>query len=210
MKFPRPAVFAAGAVTALVLGSGTAFAATGGTFILGKSNTAKSATTLKNPKGTPLRLISKAGTPSFRVSSKTKVPRLNADRLDGLSSGSFALAGGQTNTVPGTTFPVDADEDGTDDFLVSIATCPAGTKLTGGGGEDYSDGGSLFANSPLDKMSWYAASSTTDLTATDAVTAYAVCYNPRGAVRGLFRTAPAKPSTNARDLVKQRLAPKLG
>ncbi|MFJ9315330.1 hypothetical protein ACIRN4_14155 [Pimelobacter simplex] len=211
MKISRPVAFAAGALMALVLGSGTAVAATGGKFILGKTNTAAATTVLKNSKGTAIQFTSKPGTPSFKVSNSTKVPGLNADLLDGSDSSAFALTSGQTNTVLGLTFPLDVDDDGLDDLLVSIATCPAGTKLTGGGGDDYTNDGSLFANSPVDRQSWFVSSTTTDLSATDDVVSYAVCYNPRGGVPGgtFRREAPAKPGASAREVVKERLAKKV-
>ena len=72
---------------ALVGGTGVATAATGGTFLLGRSNAATTTTSLTNSAGTALSLNSKAGTPPLAVNSTTKVGRLNADLLDGLSSG---------------------------------------------------------------------------------------------------------------------------
>ena len=71
-------------------GTGTAYAANGGTFRLGKSNSATATTKLTNTKGTALKVISKAGTPPISVgSNSTKVPYLNADKLDGIDSSSF-------------------------------------------------------------------------------------------------------------------------
>jgi hypothetical protein len=58
--------------------SGTAYAATGGTFILGKANSASAVSSLSNSAGTALRLSSKAGTPPLSVSSTVQVPNLNA------------------------------------------------------------------------------------------------------------------------------------
>ncbi|MCX6418581.1 MAG: hypothetical protein NT171_15255 [Planctomycetota bacterium] len=71
-------------------GTGTAYAANGGTFRLGQSNSATATTKLTNTKGTALKVISKAGTPPINVgTNSTKVPNFNADKLDGLSSASF-------------------------------------------------------------------------------------------------------------------------
>jgi hypothetical protein len=71
-------------------GTGTAYAANGGTFRLGKSNSATATTKLTNTKGTALKVISKAGTPPISVgSNSTKVPYFNADKLDGISSAGF-------------------------------------------------------------------------------------------------------------------------
>lgn len=68
---------------------GTAVAATGGTFILGKANSATTTTGLTNTNGPALTLSSKAGTAPFTTNSSTKVARLNADALDGLDQASF-------------------------------------------------------------------------------------------------------------------------
>jgi len=77
--------FALGAL--VVGGTGTAYAANGGTFRIGQSNTATATTKLTNTKGTALKIISKASSPPISVgSNSTKVPYFNADKLDGLSS----------------------------------------------------------------------------------------------------------------------------
>jgi hypothetical protein len=203
-----------GVIMTLVVGSGTAYAATGGKFILGKSNSAGKTTSLTNKKGTALALGSKAGTPSLKVSSSTRVPNLNADLIDGLDGSRLALTTGQTNTIAesGTAIDTDNPTDGIPDVVVAFATCPAGTKLTGGGGDDYTDDGVIFANSPLDRSTWMVASTADPIASpADNVMAYAQCYNPRGAIQGgNFRTAPAKPSASALAIAKDRLAKKVG
>ena len=85
---------------------GTTYAATGGNFILGQSNSASSTTSLTRTganagKGlqvtnastgagaTALGLNVAAGHPPFTVNSGAKVANLNADTLDGLTSTSF-------------------------------------------------------------------------------------------------------------------------
>lgn len=73
---------------------GTAVAATGGTFILGKANTAASVSSLSNTKGTALSLSSTATTPPLKVSNAVQVPNLNASELDGQTSGAFLPATG--------------------------------------------------------------------------------------------------------------------
>ena len=90
MSIRSSSAFIAGAIVALVLGTGTAYAANGGIFRLGRSNSATATTTLTNTQGTALKLSSKAGQPSLRVNRSTKVPSLNSDLLDGVDSGSFA------------------------------------------------------------------------------------------------------------------------
>jgi hypothetical protein len=84
---------------------GTTYAATGGNFILGKSNSASSQSSLSAPiSNTALQLINMStggsasalglsvasGHPPLRVNSDTKVPNLNADKLDGQDSSAFA------------------------------------------------------------------------------------------------------------------------
>ena len=65
--------------------SGTAVAATGGSFLLGRKNSAGVTTTLTNSgKGAALSLKShKAKTPALRVNTKALVPNLNALLLGG-------------------------------------------------------------------------------------------------------------------------------
>lgn len=67
---------------------GTAYAATGGPFILGHTNKAGQASTLQNTgSGTALHLVTNNGAaPPFTVSNGTKVGKLNADKLDGVDS----------------------------------------------------------------------------------------------------------------------------
>jgi hypothetical protein len=73
--------------------SGTAVAATGGTFILGKSNSADSVSTLTSSAGSALSLRSPAGSAPLQVNRRVKVERLNADLLDGIDSTGLARLG---------------------------------------------------------------------------------------------------------------------
>jgi hypothetical protein len=73
---------------------GTAVAATGGNFILGKANTATTVSSLANTKGTALSLSSTATTPPLTVSNSVQVPKLNASELDGQTSTAFLSATG--------------------------------------------------------------------------------------------------------------------
>lgn len=82
--------------------SGTAVAATGGTFILGKSNSADTVSTLTSSSGSPLSLRSPAGSAPLRVNRSVKVERLNADLLDGIDSTGLVQAG-KTNVGARTT-----------------------------------------------------------------------------------------------------------
>ena len=63
--------------------SGTAVAATGGPFLLGRDNTAGKTTSLTSKSGAPLRLVAPDGGPPILVNSTVRVPRLNASRLGG-------------------------------------------------------------------------------------------------------------------------------
>jgi hypothetical protein len=100
-------------ILAFVVLGGMSYAATGGKFILGKSNTATSKSTLSAPiadkaltvtnnsskaGATALGLNVASGHPPFRVNSPTKVANLNADQVDGQDSASgFGLVHLGTN-----------------------------------------------------------------------------------------------------------------
>jgi hypothetical protein len=91
----RPSPATAISLVALVFAmSGTAYAATGGDFILGKANTATSVTSLTNKKGTALSLSSTSTTPPLKVSNSVQVPNLNASELDGHTATAFLPKGG--------------------------------------------------------------------------------------------------------------------
>jgi len=82
-----------GAVTILVLAANSAvYAATGGKFILGKTNKANTVSTLKRTTpGTALNLVTKsAGNAPLSTNGRGKVANLNADMLDGKDSSAFA------------------------------------------------------------------------------------------------------------------------
>ena len=64
MRRPSPAPGIA-LVALFISLSGTAYAATGGDFLLGKSNSANAVTSLSNKKGTALSLTSKSSAPHF-------------------------------------------------------------------------------------------------------------------------------------------------
>jgi hypothetical protein len=175
-RLPRPALFALGAVTTLMLG-GTAYAANGGNLLIGRSNSASAVTTLSNSTGSAMQFNSASGSPSFRVNRSTKVPNLNADLLDNLDSAALALKTGRTGIIVGS--PSDADG------FVETASCPSSTYATGGGG---------IATNPSDYL-WYSGPNVDDATgnlipnswlalADGSSVAWVVCYNPRGGVPG--------------------------
>lgn len=178
--------FAMGAVVALVLGSGTAYAANGGNFLLGKTNYAGQATVLKNANGTALVLNSKAGTPPLAVNSTTRVRRLNADLLDGRDQAGYALTAGNTGAFDFASEAVDSDNNGQVDLLLASAACPPGTRRTGGGGFDGSASGYVLYNGPGAGHSWAFVVAVDEAAVEDPanVEGSIVCYNPRGAVGG--------------------------
>ena len=93
-------------ITALIVALGGAgYSATGGNFILGRSNVAITSSALTahlngrtlqlqnsntGAAATPLALFAAAGHPPLTVNSATKVANLNADKLDGFDSTQFA------------------------------------------------------------------------------------------------------------------------
>jgi hypothetical protein len=229
----RKGAFVAGIIAATVIGSGSAYAASGGNLILGHKNKATKVTTLTNSKGTALNLGSKPGTAPFSVSSGTRVTNLNSDKLDGLSSGQFlrstgkavdsesvdgvdstalALAAGATAFVVANGTFVDLDSNGTPDALFASATCPAGTTLTGGGVNNFTSDGTTPVNSPTGGNQWTGASfADPTLDAVDDLQAFAVCYNPRGGVLGgsvptLSRAAASAHTTNASEIAPAAIA----
>jgi len=155
----------------LALG-GTAYAANGGTFVLGRANSASATTTLSNSGDSPvLALNAKSGRSPISTNSNKLVRNLNADLLDGLDSTKFALTSGKTCLIFGHALTGEAQ-----------ATCPSGTQLTGGG---------AFA-AGADNVLWFSGPDGTvarqwDADATPAneeIFAVAVCYNPKGSVPG--------------------------
>ena len=100
---PSPAMVVA-CISLLVALGGTTYAATGGKFILGQSNTASSKSTLSapiadkaltvnnsstKPGATALGLNVASGHPPFKVNSDARVAGLNADQVDGQDSAAF-------------------------------------------------------------------------------------------------------------------------
>lgn len=188
MPVSGKAAFAAGAVFALVISGGGAYAATGGSFILGRSNAAGTTTTLKSAKGPALSLVVPKGTAPLAVSNQHRVPRLNADLVDGKHAGAFASAYAQTGFATGGGVGVTSNSStpstaaGNYDDIVAIATCPRGTQLTGGGLDDGTHTGRVVANEPIGSDSWGVAVATDNTTTEDptTLTAFATCLNPRG------------------------------
>jgi hypothetical protein len=91
MRRPSPSLVIS-LVALGVAASGTAYAATGGTFILGRANTAGAVSSLKNSAGTALSLTSKAGTPPLAVGNTVQVPNLNASEVGGKTAADLGAA----------------------------------------------------------------------------------------------------------------------
>ena len=119
-------------------------AANGGAWLLGKSNYESVATTVTNNYGTPLSLKAKAGYAPLAVNSTKTVTNLSADRLDGLSSGSFLRTTGKAadanllDGVNSTSFARTSGKTGTiahNGYWDGVgAKCPTGTVFASGGG----------------------------------------------------------------------------
>jgi len=173
----------------LALG-GTAYAATGGNFILGRSNSASSTTSLTSSSNTAtLALYPKAGyAPLYSASTKV-AQNLNADLLDGHSSTYFAYGSGQTGQI----LAFDGD-DGTSDGFASAA-CPSGSKMTGGGGVTFVVGDSIWGNAPTAANEWSVGDNDGGVSGGDQLFAVAICYNPQGAVPGALSAAQVRALT---------------
>lgn len=212
MRSSKATFFAAGAITALVLGSGTAVAATGGKFILGRSNSASTTTTLTNGAGSALTLKSKAGTPALRVGNSIKVPYLNADTVDGVDSSAFARTAGKTGSFDYVGESIDADGNGSIDTIVAFADCPPGTQLTGGGMGNYTRSGVTLESAPFTDPESYIVVVGVDESVTEDpadVYASATCYSPTGPIAGAYglaRTAPSDPVSRLSAKTLERLA----
>ena len=183
--------FVAGAIFTVAIAGGGAVAATGGKFILGQSNKAGSTTTLTATRGSALSLKS-TGAPALKVNNSRKVTNLNADSIDGLSSGSFARSNARTGAYDATGTLVDSDNDGLDDLLVASVQCPAGSQMTGGGGIDFTNAGIMFYNAPDIDEAWITAVLLDENTpeSADSVYASVVCYNATGSLAGSYRKVP--------------------
>jgi hypothetical protein len=214
MRLIRPLGFIVGFVAAIVLTGGgvAAYAANGGSLLIGRSNTGTAVTTLTNTAGTPLSLRAKSSAyPPFAVNSSKTVTNLNADWIDGIQGSNLVQRTGAYAATTGNIYgvsdwaPTDPSDpasppDETTNLIISVATCPAGTKLTGGGVDNFTATGFTLVDSP-DANSWYVYVGVEDVPVHQAddvpanVTAYAVCYNPRGPVLGGQPNARAAKST---------------
>lgn len=93
-----PAGVIATTLLMVIGGVGVADAATGGDFILGKSNSESSTASLSNSKGTPLSLSAPKNTAPLAVNRSTMVKNLNANFVGGLSATDLKPTGGDDFT----------------------------------------------------------------------------------------------------------------
>ncbi len=136
MHLHRPAPATVISLIALVFAmSGTAVAATGGNFLLGKSNKATAVTSLTNTKGTALSLSSTATTPPLTVSNSVQVPNLNASELDGQTSSAFL---GVTGTAANSS---ELGGQPASDYLGVTGTAANASELGGTPASGYMQGG---------------------------------------------------------------------
>ena len=173
------------AIGAVLAASGTAVAATGGTFVLGRGNAASTTTALRNSGADATLTLqqSRTGQAPLSVSSWSgKAPNLNSDKLDGLDSTAFALAGGKVGTIEAVADGEDFTGDGVVDVYVAYARCPAGSKVTGGGFEVFTGAGALISRA--DTNGWLAVTVPDAESVADDLIVTAQCYSPRGAVTG--------------------------
>jgi hypothetical protein len=100
-----PAAVVAVTLAIIFGGVGAADAATGGNFILGKSNSESTQATLSNSNGTPLKLVAPGNAAPLKVSNSNLVSGLNAQFLGGISAPQL-VAGGDGFTAPATDTPI--------------------------------------------------------------------------------------------------------
>jgi hypothetical protein len=136
------------------------YAAGSKTVQLGKANKSAKATTLQAKKGPALVLKTKKSSPPLKVTSKKRVAKLNADKVDGLDAAQLSPAtttytfGEAGNRGVGDNFTVDGVGPGTYRVDVNASLAPAGPESTigfcglgvlAGGSGDYIAG----ASSPM-------------------------------------------------------------
>ena len=129
-----------------------AYAATGGPLLLGQNNAAGKTTALKKTGAGPaLKLTSRPSSPSLSVSSGAKVPRLNADRVDGLE-GSALRNSVHTYSLPALTDVTGMEQDlpglPAGRYLASYVVAATTSNTTGRmrcGLEGFAGGSELFS-----------------------------------------------------------------
>lgn len=141
--------------------------------LLGRGNRTTATTIIYNTGGIPLYLKAPDGIAPLKVNSSTRVPRLNADRLDGVDSTSFSRLP-QTGIL----------QSGDPTYVYGLGyrarvQCPDGTVRTSGGHDlayDASSPGTLtFSSRPVEPRGWEVVSNYLEGTR-----AYVVCLSSNG------------------------------
>ena len=213
-RISTPAALAAGALVAVVLTPGSAVAASAKSVLLGRSNSATTTTTLSNSKGTPLSLSAGKGQAPLKVNSSRTVTNLSADKLDGLSSGSFLRSTGKAadadklDGLNSTSFARTSGKTGVvlaDDVNLA-AHCPSGTVLTGGGGISLSTNQLAYTGPDSTDTAFVPNSWITFDSGFGDSYSFAVCYSPTGAaIKGAVSAAAANKVMASQAAKVQRL-----
>jgi hypothetical protein len=121
---PSLSPFAVAAVTLIILfgGTGLAYAANGGNFVLGRSNSESATASLSNSRGVPLSLSASRGHAPLAVNRTTMVSNLNAQYTGGLTATQLQSSGGDGFTQPGTNTPIGS----TSPLVAGTGNLPAG------------------------------------------------------------------------------------
>jgi hypothetical protein len=111
------------ALSLIIGAAGFADAATGGTFILGRSNAEQATATLSDSKGTPLLLQAPAGKAPLAVNRSVQVRNLNAEYVGGKTAAQLESNGGAGMTITNEGIPLSPQQI----QIVSTGPLPAGT-----------------------------------------------------------------------------------
>jgi hypothetical protein len=189
---------------------GSAYAATGGDFILGHANKAGQTSSLTNAGAGPaLKLASRKGTPPLAVSNDTKVTNLNADTLDGLNSTAFARSSGfrtlsfhaassltptrhTLGTVLGDTISADCRVFGNNDVQLRVYLKTSNGSWSAGYASVINDGGTLKTDTNSAPAGPYTSPTRLDfLTALTQANGGGTPYRYSGHI-DIVQVAPAK------------------
>lgn len=177
MRFKTPAIAAGALIAGIVLAPIAASASNGHAWLLGRSNYETATTTVTNSAGTPLSLKAKAGYAPLRVNSAKTVTNLSADRLDGLSSGSFlrsTAAAGFARTTGKTGIIIAPALD-------TMAKCPAHTIAVSGGGFAMGVSDYIWYSGPGVDANFNPVANTWKAVADGSTISWVSCYSPTGA-----------------------------
>jgi hypothetical protein len=117
-----PAAIATVGLVILFGANGFAYAANGGNFLLGRSNSESATATLSSSRGTALSLSAPSGRAPLAVNRSALVSNLNAQYTDGLTATQLQATGGDGFTQPGTNAPI----NDTSPMVAGTGNLPAG------------------------------------------------------------------------------------